>query len=92
VYNLQLVATEFNLEVSTTETKIMAFQGKEHVRSKICIENTIFKRVNNFDCLGYNSTYKEEIEIGKKLEKFDGALRIINQVFHPEKSLKTHKT
>jgi hypothetical protein len=37
------------MEVSTTKTKIMIFQGKEHVRSKTCIENTIFEQVNNFD-------------------------------------------
>jgi hypothetical protein len=32
----------------------MAFQGKEQVRSKICIENIIFEQVNNFNYLGYN--------------------------------------
>jgi hypothetical protein len=64
----------------------MAFQGKEHVRSKICIENTISEEVNNLNCLGYNLTYKGEIDIEKKkLEKFNRALQIINQVFHPAK-------
>jgi hypothetical protein len=63
----------------------MAFQGKEHDRSKICIENTIFEQVNNFNYLRYNLTYKGNIDVEKKLEKFDRALRIINQVFHPSK-------
>jgi uncharacterized protein YwlG (UPF0340 family) len=55
VYNLHFVAKEFNMEISATETKIMAFQGKEHVRRKICIENTIFEQVNDF-YIGYNLT------------------------------------
>jgi hypothetical protein len=42
VCNLHLVAKEFNTEISTTKTKIMTFQGKEDVRSKICFENTVF--------------------------------------------------
>jgi hypothetical protein len=40
----------------------MAFQGKEHIRSKFCIENTSFEQVNNFNYLGYNLTYKGEID------------------------------
>jgi hypothetical protein len=83
VYNLYLVAKEFKREISTTKTKIMAFQSKEHIRSKFCIENTIFEQANNFNYLGYNLTYKGEIDVEKKLEKFNRALRIINQVFHP---------
>jgi hypoxanthine-guanine phosphoribosyltransferase len=52
------------MEMSATETKLITFQGKEHVRRKICIENTIFEQVNYF-YVGYNLTYKEEI-YGKK--------------------------
>jgi hypothetical protein len=39
----------------------------------------------NFNYLGYNLTYKGEIDVEKKLEKFNRELRIINQVFHPAK-------
>jgi hypothetical protein len=39
----------------------------------------------DFNYRGYNLTCKEEIDIEKKLEKFNRALRIINQVFHPAK-------
>jgi hypothetical protein len=56
----------------------MAFQDKEYIRSKICIENKISEQVNNFNYLGYNLIYKEEINIEKKLEKFNRALRIIS--------------
>jgi hypothetical protein len=61
----------------------MAFQSKEHVRSKFCTENTIFEQANNLNYLGYNLTYKGEIDVENKLEKFNRALTIINQVFHP---------
>jgi hypothetical protein len=48
LYNLHLVAKEFSMEISTTKAKIMALQGKEHVRSKICIENTFFSTTTQF--------------------------------------------
>jgi hypothetical protein len=51
VYSLHFIAKEFNMEISTIKTKIMAFQGKEHVTSKICIGNTVFEQVNNFNYL-----------------------------------------
>jgi hypothetical protein len=38
----------------------MAFQGKEPIRSNICIENADFEQVNNFNYLGYNLTYKKK--------------------------------
>jgi hypothetical protein len=63
----------------------MALQGKGNIRSRICIKNTIFEQVNDFNYLRYNLTYKGEIEVEKKLEKFNRAVRIINQVFHPAK-------
>jgi hypothetical protein len=49
------------------------------------IPSTIFEQVNNFNYLGYNVTYKGQIDIEKKLEKFYTALRIIKKVFHPAK-------
>jgi hypothetical protein len=85
VYNLHFVAKEFNMEISTT--KRMAFQGKELVRSKIFIENTTLEQANNLNYLAYNLTYKGEIDVEKKLEKFNRALRIKTKYF----TLKTFK-
>jgi hypothetical protein len=85
MYNSHLVTKEFNMEISTTKTETMAYQGKEPIRSKICTENTISEQVNNFNYLVYNFRNKEEINIEKKLAKFNIALRIINHVFHPAK-------
>jgi hypothetical protein len=85
------------MEISTTKTKIMAFQGKEHARSKMCIADRIFEQVNKFNYLGYNLTHKGGITIENKLEKFNRELRTIKQVFHPENVRKhtrliAHKT
>jgi hypothetical protein len=49
------------MEISITKTKIMA------VTRKICIENTIFEQVNNFNYLGYNLTYKGKLYNENKL-------------------------
>jgi hypothetical protein len=46
----------------------MAFQIKEHHRSEICIENTIFEQVNNFNYFRYYLIYKEGMYIENILE------------------------
>jgi hypothetical protein len=50
MYNLYLVVKEFNIEISTAKTKIMAFQRKERAGSKIFTEHTIFEQVNSYVC------------------------------------------
>jgi hypothetical protein len=46
LYNFKLVAVKCSMEISTEETKIMSFCGKEPVPSKICLNNKILERVN----------------------------------------------
>jgi hypothetical protein len=48
------------MEISTEKIKILAFQGKEPIPSKICIDNRILKTVNKFTCLVYTLSYKEK--------------------------------
>jgi hypothetical protein len=48
------------MEISTEKTKIMAFCGKEPVPSKICLNNNILERVNEFKYLGYKSSFVGE--------------------------------
>lgn len=81
IYHLHLIARNYNLEISTSKTKIMAFQGKLPVRSKICIENVILEQVNTFKYLGYTLTYLDERDISNKIQNYIKALRIVNQVF-----------
>jgi hypothetical protein len=54
---------------------VKLWQRKEHVRRKICIENTIFEQLNDLNYLRYNLTYTGKFGIENKLEKFNGALR-----------------
>lgn len=41
VNNLQKTVSDFNMKLSSHETKIMAFQGQESIRSKIYTKNLI---------------------------------------------------
>jgi hypothetical protein len=52
-YNFKLVAEKYSMEISTEKTKIMAFCGKEPVPRKICLNNKILGRVNEFIYFGY---------------------------------------
>jgi hypothetical protein len=44
VYNSQNIAKDFNMEISTEKTKIMAFQGKYPIHSKINMCNKIIEQ------------------------------------------------
>jgi hypothetical protein len=46
------MSNDFNLKISTDETKIMAFKGKHLVRSKIEIDGSILEQVKQFNYLG----------------------------------------
>lgn len=66
----------------------MAFQGKQPVRSKICIGTHTLEQVNSFKYLGYNLTYLPVTDISENIQHFNGALRTINQVFTTTKTQK----
>jgi hypothetical protein len=54
---LQKPSNNYNFNVSTTETKVMAFQGKYSIRSKIILNNKpIIEQVSNFNYLACNVT------------------------------------
>jgi hypothetical protein len=60
VHNLKKIAAKYSLEINIEKTKIMAFKGREPVRSKICINNNTVEQVNTFNYLGYYLSYEEE--------------------------------
>jgi hypothetical protein len=39
VYRLENIANGFNMRISTRKTKTIAFQGENHIRCKIVIDN-----------------------------------------------------
>jgi hypothetical protein len=63
VHNLNNRAEELPMEISTGKTKIMAFKGKEPVKSKICINNSTLEQVNIFNYLGCNISYEGEKDL-----------------------------
>jgi hypothetical protein len=68
--------------ISTDRTEMMAFLGKEPIRSKIYTENTLTEQVNSFSYLGYPS-YTDDKDMAIKISKFVKVTGVINQVFKP---------
>ena len=53
VYKLIQIAKNYNFNISTNKTKIMAFGGKFPIRTKIVIDNKLIQQVSHFNYLGY---------------------------------------
>jgi hypothetical protein len=51
------------MSISIEKTKIMAFSGKDPVRSKICINNKRLDEVDIFNYLGCTLSYEGEMMI-----------------------------
>ena len=45
------------MKISEKKTKVMAFQGTNHLRCKIIINTNTIEQVNNFNYLGFNVFY-----------------------------------
>jgi hypothetical protein len=67
----------------------MAFKGRDPVRTKIVIDNKIIENVNLFNYLG-NISYEGELDIDK-LNNFLKITVILNDVFRPQKPLRTQE-
>jgi hypothetical protein len=48
----------YSMKVSTDETKVMIFKGKDHIHSKICVYAKPIEQVSSFKHLGYNTPVK----------------------------------
>jgi hypothetical protein len=82
-YNLQKTVSDFDMSISIEKTKIMAFSGKDPVRSKICTNVKTLQQVNTFNYLGFTLSYEGETDMSSKISKFVKTIRVINQVFKP---------
>lgn len=83
IYNLNLIAEKYSMEISTNKTKIMAFLGKDPVPSKICINGEILERVNEFKYLGYKLSFSIDSDVSEKIIKFNKSMGIINRIMKP---------
>ena len=64
----------------------MAFKGRDSVRTKIVIDNTITEQVNLFNYLGNIISYEGELDIDIKLNNLLKITGILNNVFRPQKN------
>ena len=71
IHKLQSVSKDFNMVISGQKSKVMAFQGKWPLRSKIVIDNVIMEQVNNFKYLGCEVSFDREHDIPQKIAKFN---------------------
>jgi hypothetical protein len=71
------------MKISIDKTKVMAFKGKEHIRSKICVYSKPVEQVSSFKYLGYNICCEKDIDVSTKILNCNRAMGIINQIFKP---------
>jgi hypothetical protein len=64
----------------------MAFKGRDTIRSKTEIENSIIEQINSFNCLGNLIPHENEMDIGNKLSNYVKITRIINNIFRPKRA------
>lgn len=69
-YQLQLIMEKYNLKISNHKTKTMAFEGVDHRRCKIVLNNEIIEQVSSFNYLGCNISYLKEQDVKNKMSKF----------------------
>jgi len=83
VHKLNQIITEYGLTTSAQKTKLMAFKGRDPVRTKIVIDNKIIEQVNLFNYLENMISYEGEMDIDNKLSNFFKITGILNNVFRP---------
>jgi hypothetical protein len=95
-HEVQQLSNNYNFNISTTKIKVMAFQGKYPIRSKIILNNkSITEKVSNFNYLGCNVTHKYDEDLNDKLSKFQNICRVIARTLtnktRKEPNLKCYK-
>jgi hypothetical protein len=59
------------MKILTDKTKVMAFKGKEHIPSKICVHDKPIEQVSSIKYLGYNISYENDIDISTKILNYN---------------------
>jgi hypothetical protein len=70
VHILNQISKDYNLKISTDKTKIMVFEGKHLVRSKIEIDGSILEQFKQFNYLGCELSLDSEPDFDKKINRF----------------------
>jgi hypothetical protein len=66
------------MEINVEKTKVMSFQGKEPVRSKLYTNRKVLEQVNTFNYLGCKISYEGEWDLNMKITNFVNVVEIIN--------------
>jgi hypothetical protein len=53
------------------------------IPSKICLNNKILERINEFNYLGYKLSFMGELDLPGKISKYSKTMGIINNVLKP---------
>jgi transposase len=93
IYKLNKIITNYGLTISADKSKVIAFKGRDPIKSKIVINNEIIQ-VNTFNYLGNLISYEKEKDIDNKITKYLKITGLINNTFKPNKVKKryTNKT
>jgi hypothetical protein len=70
VYSLYSISKEYNLEITTSKTKVFGFVGTDHLRAKIIINDETLDQVSQFTYLGCSIPYQFSNDVELKLAKF----------------------
>jgi hypothetical protein len=60
IYKLNKIMTECGVTISTDNSKVMAFRGRDPTGSEIVINNKIIKQVTTFNYLGNLVSYEKK--------------------------------
>ena len=85
VHKLKLIADKYSLDISINKSKVMDFIGNDPVPSKICINDQILERVNEFTVVisASNYLFLEESDISDEIVKFNKPIGIFSSVMKP---------
>lgn len=70
-FQLSNILKNYNLNISTKKTKVLAFKGPDTLRAKIILDGKPIEQVNNFNYLGCNISYFKKEDLFNKLSKFN---------------------
>ncbi|XP_075210534.1 uncharacterized protein LOC142317874 [Lycorma delicatula] len=84
------------VQILPAKSKIVAFKGKWLVRSKIIFDGQILEQVRVFNYLGCDLSYDRNIDIDKKLSRFEEVCdlirRTVGKQIREETQLRFYKT
>lgn len=85
VHNLGKEAKKYNMKISAAKTKVIAFEGKDLVRSEIVIDEKAIEQANVFKYLETEVSYMGEVDVDRKTVKFLKVSGIINRILPASK-------